>query len=49
MNKKRLLIVDDEVASGRIRKANLGPTGRYEAPAGDLSEAAGETAHRTLG
>jgi CheY-like chemotaxis protein len=31
MNKKRILIVDDETGSARLLKANLEQTGRYEA------------------
>jgi CheY-like chemotaxis protein len=45
MDKKRILIVDDEVGSARLLKSNLEQTGRYEARVETWAEDAVAMAH----
>jgi CheY-like chemotaxis protein len=45
MDKKRILIVDDEVAAARLLKSNLEQTGRYEARVENWAEDAVAAAH----
>lgn len=45
MNKKRILIVDDEVASARLLQRNLEQDGKYEARVEQWPEDAVATAH----
>ena len=46
MNKKRILIVDDELASARLLQLNLEEDGAYEARVEQWPEDAVATAHR---
>ena len=45
MDKKRILIVDDEVGAARLLKSNLEQTGRYEARVENWPEGAVAAAH----